>query len=99
MDMFMLGIRPMELPWEFAITPELFTLKTFGPGEHFFPSRYASSFKTLMAETNVFLPALIDDFWAHGGSVRIQSFPDRASLQALDEPLIVNCTGLGARRS
>jgi hypothetical protein len=34
MDFFMLGAQPMALPWEFSITPELFPLEMFGPGEH-----------------------------------------------------------------
>jgi glycine/D-amino acid oxidase-like deaminating enzyme len=98
MDFFMLGAQPMELPWEFSITPELFPLEMFGPGEHPFPSAYASRFRTLIAETNVFLPALIDDFRAHGGSIEVRSFADRAAVQALEAPLIVNCTGLGAKQ-
>ncbi len=97
MDMFMLGAQPMQLPWEFAITPELFPLTIFGPGEHPFPSRYASRFRTLIAETDVLLPALIDDFRARGGSIQQQTFSDRAALQALAAPLVVNCTGLGAK--
>jgi D-amino-acid oxidase len=97
MDMFMLGAQPMQLPWEFAITPELFPLSIFGPGEHPFPSRYASRFRTLIAETDVLLPALMDDFRTRGGAIEMQTFSDRAALQALQEPLVVNCTGLGAK--
>jgi D-amino-acid oxidase len=97
MDMYMLGDQPVEAPWEFAITPELFPFTTLGPGEHPFPSRYASRFTTLIAETNTFLAALVADFLAHGGLIHTQSFRDRASVQALDAPLIVNCTGLGAK--
>jgi hypothetical protein len=51
----------------------------------------------MIAETNVFLPALIEDFRSHGGAINVQSFADAASLQALGAPLIVNCTGLGAK--
>ena len=97
MDFFILGDQPMELPWEFTITPELFPFVVFGPGEHPFPSKYATRFHTLIAETNVFLPALIADFLTRGGSLHVRSFPDRAALQLLDAPLIVNCTGLGAK--
>jgi D-amino-acid oxidase len=97
MDMYFLGTGPLQLPWEFAITPELFPLDIFGPGEHPFPSPYASRFRTLLAETDMLLPALVDDVRAHGGSIAVQAFADRGALQALDAPLIVNCTGLGAK--
>ncbi len=98
MDMYMLGIQPIEAPWDFAITPELFPFEILGPGEHPFPSAYASRFHTLIAETNTLMPALVEDFRAHGGVITVQSFDDASQLQALPPPLIINCTGLGAKR-
>jgi hypothetical protein len=97
MDMYMLGANPMQLGWEFSITSELFPFTMFGPGEHAFSSRYATRFTTMIAETNVFLPALIEDFRSRGGAIEVRTFADPASLQVLDAPLIVNCTGLGAK--
>ena len=97
MIMYMLGAQPIEAPWEFAITPELFQFEILGPGRHSFPSAYASRFATLMAETNSLMPALLADFRAHGGTVEKRSFADKSELEALGEPLIVNCTGVGAK--
>jgi glycine/D-amino acid oxidase-like deaminating enzyme len=97
MDMYMLGAQPIEANWDFAITPELFPFEIFGPGEHSFPSAYASRFKTLIAETNTLMPALVEDVRAHGGTIEVQSFADKEQLQALDAPIVVNATGLGAK--
>jgi D-amino-acid oxidase len=97
MVMYMLGVQPIEAPWEFTITPDLFRFGILGPGQHSFPSAYASRFTTLMAETNTLMPALLTDFRAHGGTVETRSFADKAELEALDEPLLVNCTGIGAK--
>jgi glycine/D-amino acid oxidase-like deaminating enzyme len=97
MDMYMLGAQPIEAPWDFAITPELFPFEIFGPGEHPFPSAYASRFHTLIAETNTLMPALTEDVRAHGGTIEVRSFGDKEELKALEAPLIVNATGLGAK--
>jgi D-amino-acid oxidase len=97
MDFYMLSAEPVELPWDFSITPGLFPLTTFGPGEHPFPSPYAGRFRTMIAETDLFLPALMDDVRQHGATIEVRKFSDLASVQSLDAPLIVNCTGLGAK--
>src|SRR5262245_36808770 len=97
MDMYMLGAQPIEANWDFTITPDLFPFEIFGPGEHSFPSAYASRFKTLIAETNTLMPALVEEFRAHGGMIEVQSFADKEQLQALDAPIVVNATGLGAK--
>ena len=38
MVMYMLGVQPIEAPWEFSITPDLFQFEILGPGQHSFPS-------------------------------------------------------------
>ncbi len=97
-DMYLIGDDPQTQPWEFAITPELYPFTTFKPGEHPFPVPHASSFPTMMIESGVFLAQLLSDFLIRGGELHIQAFQDRASLVALSAPLIVNCTGLGAKQ-
>src|SRR5262245_32103864 len=77
--------------------PDLFPFEIFGPGEHSFPSAYASRFKTLIAETNTLMPALVEEFRAHGGTINVQSFANKEQLQAFDAPIVVNATGLGAK--
>jgi glycine/D-amino acid oxidase-like deaminating enzyme len=96
-DLYLLGPRPIEIPWDFAITPDLFPFETFGPGEHPFPNNYAARTKTFIAETDILLPALLADVRAHGGTIETRGFADMAELQTLEAPLIVNACGIGAK--
>jgi glycine/D-amino acid oxidase-like deaminating enzyme len=62
------------------------------PGEHPFPTKYA-----IHSEPNVYMDALVRDFLLFGGHVVIRKFDTPRDLATLREPIIVNCTGLGAR--
>lgn len=68
-----------------------------GPGEHPFPTPWAVRGVTLTIDTPVFLDATLRDFHLWGGRLVRRTFADPRSLAELDEPLIVNCAGLGAR--
>ena len=68
-----------------------------GPGEHPFPTRYASRSMRIRIEPSIYLDALVRDVVAFGGRIVIRRFTEPAELVALDEPLVINCTGLGAR--
>lgn len=68
-----------------------------GPGEHPFPTRYATRRTQLRIEPTVYLEALVGDFIDFGGSIVIREFTEPRELVALDESLVINCTGLGAR--
>jgi glycine/D-amino acid oxidase-like deaminating enzyme len=46
----------------------------------------------------VFLGAITRDFLLRGGKIHVREFHDRSELQMLDEPVIVNCTGLGSHK-
>ncbi len=52
---------------------------------------------TMHIEPAVFLAAILADFRLAGGKTVIREFTDLRAVAALDELLIVNCTGLGAR--
>ncbi len=67
-----------------------------GPGEHPFPMKYAFRSSALSIEPNVYLDALVRDFQMAGGKVVIRSFDTPRDLMTLNEPVIVNCTGLGS---
>jgi D-amino-acid oxidase len=67
------------------------------PGEHPFATRYATQHPTLRFEPSIYLDALTRDVIAFGGRIVIRSFDTPRDLMSLGEPLIVNCTGLGAR--
>ena len=66
-------------------------------GEHPFPTRYAIRNPTIRIEPSIYLDALVRDFLLWGGRIVIRTFDTRRDLMALAEPIIVNCTGLGAR--
>ena len=50
----------------------------------------------MMVEPAIFLRRLTEDFLQAGGHFVIRTFTDKAELATLDEPVIFNCTGLGA---
>jgi glycine/D-amino acid oxidase-like deaminating enzyme len=67
------------------------------PGEHPFPTKYARWGPTIRIEPNIYLDALVRDFLLWGGHLVIRKFETPRDLAALREPIIINCTGLGAR--
>jgi glycine/D-amino acid oxidase-like deaminating enzyme len=80
------------------LIPDLYPeVKTFGPGEHPFSTRYATRLLTMFIEPNRYLRALQRDVLERGGRIVVRSFASAADLAALDEPLIMHCTGLGAK--
>jgi D-amino-acid oxidase len=72
-------------------------LVTYGPGAHPFPTRYATRFLTMLMEPNRYLRALQRDFLLRGGRTVVQTFTDVRQMLSLAEPLVMNCTGLGAK--
>lgn len=76
-----------------ALRPEAIVL---GPGEHPFPTAYATRRASLRIEPSIYLDALVRDVRDAGARIVIRSFDRRRDLAALPEPVIVNCTGLGA---
>jgi hypothetical protein len=51
----------------------------------------------MLIEPNRYLRALLRDYALRGGRVVIRKFRSAAELLALDEPLVMNCAGLGAK--
>jgi D-amino-acid oxidase len=68
-----------------------------GPGQHPFPFRYAIERPEMRIEPSIYLDALVSDVIASGGRIVIRKFETPRDLLTLDEPVIVNCTGLGAK--
>jgi glycine/D-amino acid oxidase-like deaminating enzyme len=67
------------------------------PGEHPFPTKYAIERVTMRIEPSIYLDALVRDFLLWGGHIKIRKFDTPRDLATLSEPIIVNCTGLGAQ--
>ena len=84
--------RPALMPADLRASPEV-----LGPGEHPFPLRYATRSPSMRIEPSVYLDALVRDVLQFGARIVIRTFDTPRDLLALSEPLIVNCSGLGAR--
>ena len=77
-----------------ALFPEA---KQLTAAENPFAVPYAHRSYSMIIEPAVYLNALIRDFELAGGRIAIREFHSPAELTALSEPLIFNCTGLGAK--
>jgi glycine/D-amino acid oxidase-like deaminating enzyme len=67
------------------------------PGEHPFPTTYAIESSMMRIEPSIYLEALLADFHLFGGHIVIRKLDKIEDVMSLDEPLIVNCTGLGSK--
>ncbi|TKD51796.1 FAD-dependent oxidoreductase [Sphingomonas baiyangensis] len=83
--------------------PEAFLLayqpaqSEFAAGSHPFGNRTLRRFDTMYVETGRYLDAMLSDFHLRGGRLVRRAFVDRQEVAALPEPIVFNCTGLGAR--
>ena len=66
------------------------------PDEHPFSSPFVYRYVTMLIEPDVFLRRTMSDVREAGGRIVIRDFRDRADVLTLEEPVIFNCTGLGA---
>jgi D-amino-acid oxidase len=73
------------------------TCDVYAPGQHPFGQRWLRCFETMFIESNTFLRALTHDFLARGGRLVVRGFATRSDLLRLEETLLFNCTGMGAR--
>lgn len=69
----------------------------FRDPEHYFGFPYARQFSTMMIEPHTYLRALLRDFYVAGGKIVVKDFKKREEVARLQEPIVFNCTGLGAR--
>ena len=51
----------------------------------------------MLIEPAVFLPAVMQDFFAAGGKIRLREFASAGEILTLEEDLVFNCTGIGAK--
>jgi glycine/D-amino acid oxidase-like deaminating enzyme len=72
------------------------TRELLRPGEHPFPTKYATRTLALAIEPSIYLDALVRDFLEFGGRIIIRTFDTPRDLMTLPEPIVVNCTGLGS---
>lgn len=96
-EQFYLGADPQPLPYYMRKLPDLYrSRRDLEPHEHPFPSPRARRILTLMIEPGVYLRRLMTEVRSAGGSIVVRDFGDLASVVALEEGVVFNCTGLGA---
>jgi D-amino-acid oxidase len=66
--------------------------------EHPFPMARVERFWSMLIEPPIYLNALLRDYLLAGGKVVVRDFQNIPEVLALEEPAVVNCTGLGARK-
>lgn len=86
---------PQRLP-----EPELAHLfpdtRRLTPAEHPFPYTNAFRYTTMLIEPTIYMPEMMRDVRVAGGQIVVRAFAEPGELATLPEPVIVNCTGLGA---
>ena len=71
--------------------------EVYGPGEHPFATRYAVRSPQIRIEPSIYLDNLMRDFILFGGHIVMRKFDTPRDLMTLREPIVFNCSGLGAR--
>ena len=74
-----------------------FSSSVLPAGSHPFAAAHVRRFTTMLIEPGIFMGAVTRDFLLRGGRIHVRTFNDRSELLALDERVIINCTGLGSR--
>ena len=86
----------VESPGEFD---DLFPYSAIlGPDEHPFASPYVRRIVTMQIDPATLMRQLIEDFQIAGGHFVVRNFAARTDVLSLAEPVIFNCTGLGAAK-
>jgi len=71
--------------------------RMLGEAEHPFPAGSMFRYDTMYVETGRYLRQMMRDFQVAGGKIEVRRLAAPAEIAALQERLVFNCTGLGAR--
>jgi glycine/D-amino acid oxidase-like deaminating enzyme len=72
-------------------------LRDLAKDEHPFPFPYVRQFDTMFIQPATYLESMLREFRIAGGTLLVQEMRDLREVLALPHPVIVNCTGLGAK--
>lgn len=87
-----------SVSWDYAMLRDLFPAsRVLKKSENPFPMKHAQVDTMMFIEPSIYLNTLIRDFYGAGGKVRRVMFVEPRQLSGLNEAVVVNCTGLGAR--
>lgn len=81
-----------------TIRPFLPEIRNLSESQHPFSGYpFVRQYDSMLIEPPVYLNAMLTDFRIAGGAIQVRHFDEVSQLQQLAEPVIFNCTGLGAR--
>ena len=90
-----LPLRPSRLGQELS---DLFPdTRELAPGEHPFRAAHVQRCMSMLVEPPIYLSAVLRDFLLAQGRLVVQEFTTVQEIMLLPEPVVVNCTGLGAK--
>jgi glycine/D-amino acid oxidase-like deaminating enzyme len=97
LENYILSDAPLHEWWEQDLVRDLYPeARELRPDEHPFAARYARRFTTMLVEPPTYLAAMERDVRLAGGRIVVRELRGREEVQALPEPVVINCTGLGA---
>lgn len=103
------GIRWMrnyqmsDTPWHSQINRDgllqglLPEVKDLPAGTHSFGNKFVRQFDGMIVEPPIYLPAMLTDVRIAGGKIVARELMNLGEVRALQEKLVFNCTGLGAK--
>jgi D-amino-acid oxidase len=95
---YFLSRAPVPDAWDLVMLRDLFhESRLLNQAEHPFAAPHVVLDRMMFIDPGAYLEKVLDDFRVAGGRVHIQSFASPAEVAALPEPIVVNCSGLGAR--
>jgi D-amino-acid oxidase len=98
LENYILSDGPLQDWWEQDLVRDLYPeSRELRPHEHPFPARYVRRFTTMLIEPPIYLNAMLRDVRLAGGRIVVRELESREQIRDLPEPVIVNCTGLGAK--
>ena len=97
-DSYIAANASQPLPWFEAGTEDLYPrARVVEPEQHPFPRAHVRAFTTLLIEPYTYLDALMRDFRVASGRLVVHEFSGMDEVAGLPEPLVFNCTGMGAK--
>jgi glycine/D-amino acid oxidase-like deaminating enzyme len=98
LENYVLSDQPLREWWEQGLVRDLYPeSRDLQAHEHPFPARYVRRFTTMLIEPPIYLGAMLRDVRLAGGRIVVRELESREQVQALPEPVVINCTGLGAK--
>jgi glycine/D-amino acid oxidase-like deaminating enzyme len=98
LENYVLSDEPLRTWWEHDLLRDLFPEeRELRPDEHPFRARHARRFTTMLVETPVYLTAMVREVRLAGGRIVVRELRGLEEVLDLPEPVVLNCTGLGAR--